>query len=67
MLTVPANLSELSNVDKNVSKNIVYNKVVTKVNAIDTKIPALFYWFPIHNIFNTNVISKKRMTMLTKR
>ena len=38
--TVPASLHKLSNVVDKVVKKTVCDKLVTKVNAIDTKIPS---------------------------
>ena len=46
---VPANLSKLNNVvDNDIVKKTVYGKLITKVNAIDAKIP------------NTNELVTKR-------
>ena len=38
--TAPARLIKLVNVVDNVARKIVCDKLVTKVNAIDTKIPS---------------------------
>ena len=39
-MTIPADLRKLSNVLNNVVKTTVYDKLVIKVNATDTKIPS---------------------------
>ena len=66
-MTVPANLSQLSKVVENNSiKKVVYDKLVTKVNAVDTKIPTTI-GLVNKTQYNSNKQDLEKKMMLTKR
>ena len=65
--TVPVDLIKLSGIVKNVVvKKIVYDKLVKKVNTIDTKVPNNELATKEYMI-QTHKILKKRLKMLIKR
>ena len=60
LTTVPAELSNLSNiVDNDVVKKTVYDKLIIKVNAIDTKGPSTNRWSLKHCMIYTNEKEKE--------
>ena len=63
--TVPVELSKLSNAaGDDVARKTVYEKLVIKVSAIDTKIPSTG---GLLSIIQINKIFRRRLNMLTRR
>ena len=65
--TVPGDLSKLSNLVDNVVKKTVYDKLMTKVNAIDDTVPSTSGLVLKHNMILTNKVLRRILKMLIKR
>lgn len=66
-MTDPTDLNQLSNVmDNEVLKEIVHEKLVTRANSIDTKLPSACGLLN-HTIIQTSKVFRRRLRMLTKR